>query len=354
GADMKGSFGLLKNSIFLGSQFLGDLQYASNLKFYKETLAYFKKMFEINPKIVIADKHRNYFSTQFAEKYAEENKIPIKFIQHHKAHIYSVMAEHGLEKTIGVSFDGTGLGDDGQIWGGEFFVINGKKAKRVAHLKYQPMVSADMAAKEPWRMALIYLYDACPKMIDKFIPDEKYPQKKFLLHILRNRSAKIMNSSMGRLFDAIASLIGVCNYNTYQGEAPMKLESIAERKIDQPYSWEISGNHGLIQFDISSMICEIVQDVKNKVEKGEISSRFHFTIAEIVFELCKKIQAEYGCRNISFSGGVFQNAVLVDMILQKFKSSKFNLYFNQQVPPNDAGIALGQVYGYLLELNSNY
>lgn len=348
GADMKGSFGLLKNSIFLGSQYMGDLQFASNLKFYEETLAYFQNTFDQKPKIVLADEHPNYYSTQLAEKYATNKKIPLKLIQHHRAHIYSVMAEHDLEQTIGVSFDGSGLGDDGQIWGGEFFVMDKGDAKRVAHLKYQPMVSADMVAKEPWRMALIYLYDACPESIDEFIPTEKYPRKKMLMQVLQNTMTSLKNSSMGRLFDAVSSLLGICNYNTYQGEAAMKLESISNGKVDKSYSWETIRDSEIVQFDASAMIREIVKDIKNGIPTKDIATKFHLTIAEIIYELCEQIQSEHGCKNISLSGGVFQNVTLVDMIVKKFKNSKLNQYFNQKVPPNDAGIALGQIYGYLL------
>ncbi|MEA3476322.1 MAG: carbamoyltransferase HypF [Candidatus Cloacimonadota bacterium] len=347
GADMKGSFGLLKNNLFLGSQYLGDLGFASNLDFYKESLHYYQNVFEIKPGIVVADSHPNYFSTNFAENYAKENNLPLFHIQHHLAHTYSVMAENSLAETIGVSFDGTGFGDDENIWGGEFFVVKGKHHQRVAHLKYQPVVSGEKMSKEPWRMALIYLYDSCPEEIDNFISSEKFSQKEFILKILKRQQSNLYTSSMGRLFDAVASLLSVCHYNSYEGEAAMKLESIAKSNVKKSYNWELVTQNFPWQIDVSQTIREIVRDIKNNINKGEISAKFHFTVLDIIYQTCQKIKQKFGIDNISFSGGVFQNAVLIDMILKRFADKDFQLFFNELVPPNDAGIALGQMYGYL-------
>ncbi|MCK4339327.1 MAG: carbamoyltransferase HypF [Candidatus Cloacimonetes bacterium] len=366
GADMKGSFGLLKNGLFLGSQYLGDLEFSSNLDFYKDTFRYFKNIFEIKPEVVIADLHPNYFSTYFGENYAKENNLTLIHIQHHLAHTYSVMAEHNLLETIGVSFDGTGFGEDGQIWGGEFFVVNGKNNKRVAHLKYQPVVSGEKMSKEPWRMALIYLYDSCPEKINSFISDKMFPQKKFILQLLKKQRHSLYTSSVGRLFDAVASLLSVCHYNTYEGEAAMKLESLAISDLgerlpnysqlnwEEGYSKKESYNWHLIttdfpwQIDVDRVIKGIVNDIKKNISKSEIATKFHFTIFDIIYQTCIKIKQEFEINKISFSGGVFQNSVLVNLIREKFKDSDFPLFFNEQVPPNDAGIALGQMYGYLL------
>ena len=348
GADMKGSFGLLKNNLFLGSQYLGDLGFASNLDFYKEAFQYFQNVFEIKPEIVIADSHPNYFSTSFAENYARENNLPLFHIQHHLAHTYSVMAENSLTETIGVSFDGTGFGDDENIWGGEFFIVKGKDYQRIAHLKYQPVVSGEKMSKEPWRMALIYLYDSCPEEIDNFISSEKFSQKESILKILKRQQSNLYTSSMGRLFDAVASLLSVCHYNSYEGEAAMKLESIVKSNVKKSYNWELDTQKFPWQIDVGQTIREIVRDIKNNISKDDIVTRFHFTILDIIYQTCLKIKQEFGMDNISFSGGVFQNSALVDMIIQKFKDTNFKVFFNEQVPPNDAGIALGQMYGYLL------
>ncbi|MCK4359972.1 MAG: carbamoyltransferase HypF [Candidatus Cloacimonetes bacterium] len=361
GADMKGSFGLIKNNLFIGSQYLGDLGYASNIDFYKETLHYFENIFEIKPEIAIADSHPNYFSTNFAENYARENNLTLIHIQHHLAHTYSVMAEHNLLETIGVSFDGTGFGDDGNIWGGEFFIVNGKNNKRVAHLKYQPVVSGEKMSKEPWRMALIYLYGSCPEEIDNFIGSGKFPQKEFILKILKHKQPNLYTSSIGRLFDAVASLLSVCHYNSYEGEAAMKLEALVISNLGEGppnliggyskkeyYNWHLITRNFPWEIDVSETIKEIVKDIQKKKSKNYISSRFHFTILDIIYQTCQKIRQKFGIDNVSFSGGVFQNALLVDIIMKRFKNSEFKIFFNEQVPPNDAGIALGQVYGYLL------
>ena len=347
GADMKGTFGLTKENIFLGSQYLGDLAYASNTEFYKESFKYFQSIFEMKPEIVIADSHPNYFSTQFAQEFAEEKELPIHYIQHHKAHIYSVMAEHDLVNVLGVSFDGTGYGDDGHIWGGEFFIIKNIECERFAHLNYLPMVSGERAAKEPWRMALIYLFRYFPEAIDEIISEKVFPQRDMILHQLLNDSVQLQTSSMGRFFDAVASIIGVCHYNSYEGEAAMKLEAFADENFSEYYHFEFDKQRSLI--DVSKIIRGIVQDIKEDCSKEYISSRFHFTIARMVFDLCKKMKKESGIDSVALSGGVFQNVVLINMIKRVFSGSDLKLFWNEKVPPNDTGIALGQVYSYLLK-----
>ncbi len=347
GADMKGSFGLTKENIFLGSQYLGDLAFASNTKFYKESLEYFQSIFEMKPEVVIADSHPNYFSTRFAQDFAEEKELPVHYIQHHKAHIYSVMAENDLENVLGVSFDGTGYGDDGNIWGGEFFIVKNIECERFAHLNYLPMVSGERAAKEPWRMALIYLFKYFPDVIDTIIPTATFPQRDMILHQLLNDSVRLQTSSMGRFFDAVASLIDVCQYNSYEGEAPMKLEAFADEKYSEYYHYDFNKQQSLIEVPL--IIKGIVEDILEERSKKYISSKFHFTIAKMVFDLCTKMKNESGIDAVALSGGVFQNVVLVNMIKRVFSGSSFKLFWNEKVPPNDAGIALGQVYSFLLK-----
>ncbi|MBS3767773.1 MAG: carbamoyltransferase HypF [Candidatus Cloacimonetes bacterium] len=346
GADMKGTFGLAKNNIFLGSQYFGDLQYSSNLKFYRNTLDYFLHVFDFQPDVVIADSHLNYYSTQLAVEYAQKNNLPIHFMQHHNAHLFSVMAEHNLEKAIGVSFDGTGLGDDQQIWGGEFFTVRNGKTLRRAHLKYQPLISGDVTAKEPWRMALVYLFDSVPDKIDDIIPADKFKKRDVILSLLKNNIDQIKTSSMGRLFDAITSIISVCHYNTYQAEAPIKLESLATNLSATPYAWQLDKSASPWLIDLRETITQIVNDIENHISKNEIASKFHKTLAEIVFVLSKILFGDTGIRKVVCSGGVFQNGVLVDMIFDKFTDSALDVYFNEKVPSNDAGMALGQIYGY--------
>ena len=347
GADMKGSFGLTKGDIFLGSQYLGDLGFVSNSEFYEESLGYFKSIFEMEPEVVIADAHPNYFSHQFAKEYAQENRRSIHFVQHHKAHIYSVMAENRLRKALGISFDGTGYGDDGQIWGGECFIIDKNHVERFSHLAYKTLISGENVAKEPWRMSLIYLHSCCPEKIDRLMPASKFPQRNLLVHQLERADRGIMTSSMGRLFDAVASILDVCHYNTYEGEAPMKLEALADENCERTYDYDIHNG----EINVNPMIKEIVHDRLKKISKEEIASKFHFTIAQMIYDLCKKMSAISNIKDVALSGGVFQNSVLVKMVYKRFTHDEFRLYFNEKVPPNDAGVALGQLYSYLLEEN---
>jgi len=177
----------------------------------------------------------------------KNNELPIHFIQHHKAHIYSVMAENDLENVLGVSFDGTGYGDDGNIWGGEFFIINNTESERFAHLNYVPMISGERAAKEPWRMALIYLYKYYPEIVDSIITEKKFPQKDMIILQLLNDSVRLQTSSMGRFFDAVASLIDVCHFNSYEGEAPMKLEALADENFSEYYHFVLINKGHLLK-----------------------------------------------------------------------------------------------------------
>lgn len=349
GSDMKGSFGLLKNNLFLGSQYMGDMEVISNNDFYQETLRYFEKVFEIEPKAVIADLHPNYFTTQFAKEYARERAIPFVQIQHHIAHSYSVMAEKQLTQAIGVSFDGTGFGKDGNSWGGEFFLLDGAKVTRVAHLRYVPLLSGDLAAREPWRMALAYLFDSSPQNIEDFFTTQQFPQKNALLHLLRTGNIPVQTSSVGRLFDAVTSLLGVTHQNTYEGEAPMRLESLF-RKIENvnPYTWELHKKSIPWEIDLRPIIREIVQELSIDIDRDISATRFHHTLANIVEKVCRLIKAEFGINAVVCSGGVFQNVTLVSLVKKTLQPYGFDVFFNEQVPPNDAGVALGQIYGYIL------
>jgi len=349
GGDMKGSFGLLKDDLFLGSQYLGDMEVVSNNDFYQETLQYFQKVFEIEPQVAISDSHPNYFSTQFAEDFAKKRAIPFVQIQHHIAHSYSVMAEHDLTQAIGVSFDGTGFGSDGNSWGGEFFLLDGEKMTRISHLRYVPLLSGDTAAREPWRMALAYLFDSLPQKVDEFFSHEQFPQKSALLHLLRGENIPVKTSSVGRLFDAVASLLGVTHQNTYEGEAPMRLESLADSSKEvAPYSWKLHKKSIPWEIDLRPMIKEIFHDVSISLDKSISAMRFHNTLVDVIEKVCSLIKAEFGLDTIVCSGGVFQNVTLISLVKKRLPRQGFAVFVNQQVPPNDAGIALGQIYGYLL------
>ncbi len=380
GGDLKASFGLWKNNLYFGSQYLGDLQFLSNQRFYKQSLDYFENLFEINPQVIIADKHPDYFSGRIAKEHAESKNIKLYYMQHHKAHIYSVMAERNLQETIGVAFDGTGFGDDGQIWGGEFFVYKHGKMKRVAHLQYVPLISGEKSIKEPWRMGLTYLYltnvvsgGVMSSIIDKFYPKDKFPYQRAITKLLTNspihysttlpiyqstnlptyQFTNVLTSSIGRLFDAVASIVSVCHYNSYEGESAMKLQSLilsARDDIENEtnYSWKLDDNKIPWQINILPMIDEIVMDISKRVSVSKIAMKFHFTIIEIIIEICRRLRRDFGVENVSLSGGVFQNDFLVQKSKERLLNNGFSPYFNNKVPPNDAGISLGQIYGYLL------
>ena len=364
GGDLKASFGLWKNNLYFGSQYLGDLQFFSNQEFYKRSLDYFEHLFEINPQVIIADKHPDYFSTRIAKEYAENKNIKIVYIQHHKAHIYSVMAEHNLQETIGVAFDGTGFGDDEQIWGGEFFVYKHNNMKRLAHLQYVPLISGAKSIKEPWRMGLTYLYLTNKKLIDEFYPEEKFHYQKAITKLLsqetehrkqntgsrtqENGNYRLFSSSVGRLFDAVASIISICHYNSYEGESAMKLQALTQtgqNDIEKGrYLWKLDDKQIPLHINILPMIDGIVTDISKGISTNEIAVKFHLTIVNIIVEICKRLRDEYRIHNISLSGGVFQNDFLVEKTKTKLLDNGFSPFFNNKIPPN--GFLLLQILAY--------
>lgn len=333
GADLKGSFGLCRKGVFFGSQFLGDLSYRTNQDQYHEMLKRFQTLFDLNPEVVISDIHPNYFSTGIGESYANKNSLEILYCQHHVAHSYSVMAEKKLSSCIGVSFDGTGYGTDGKIWGGEFFLINGDKWERIAHLRYVPMPGGELAVKSPEIMAASYLEDSGINCSGERT-----------LNMILNAGTK--TSSAGRLFDSVAALLGICKFNSFEGEAPMRLEAISKR-TDKALPWSLNTSKTPWEIDFREGI-RTLNTRKDREPIGELASKFHFTLAKAVSETCLKLRKITGEKKVCLSGGVFQNSLLLDQTISLLERESFAVYSNEVVSPNDEGTALGQTYWYLL------
>lgn len=333
GADQKGSFGLCRNGVFFGSQYLGDLSYRSNQDQYFNMLKRFTSLFDLKPEIIISDLHPNYFSTAIGEDYAESHQLSIFYCQHHVAHVYSVMAEKKLRSCIGVSFDGTGYGSDGKAWGGEFFYIRENKWERIAHLRNVSLPGGELAIKRPELMSASYLVDS-----DMVINNEKI--SKMLT------CAKIKTSSAGRLFDGVAALLGICKINTFEGEAPMRLEAIS-RKTDKTLPWTLDNSKTPWELDFREMI-RVLNSQKRVNSPADLGSKFHYTVSKAIVETCRRIKEVSGENQICLSGGVFQNALLLEQTITLLESKGFKVYSNELVSPNDEGIALGQTYWYLL------
>lgn len=351
GAELKNTFCLTKGHYAIPSQHIGDLQNWEALTFFEETLSNLKNTFRVMPKIIAHDLHPDYMSTRFAYEYAEKHDIPpdrIAGVQHHHAHIASCMAEHGLrKKVIGVAFDGTGYGEDGQVWGGEFFVADRAGFERKAHLRYLPMPGGDRAAKEPWRMAAAWLLRALgedavsryPWFFDRFDPGNV----RIIAAMLKGGHAPL-TSSAGRLFDAVSSLLGLRNINTFEGEAAMALETAALQAFDadlEPYPFRrITGK--CLMVDPAPAIAAMVANIVDGVAVPVIAARFHRTVAEIIVEMSRWMRDASGICDVVLSGGVFQNRLLTGIARDTLTREGFSVWAHEKVPCNDGGISLGQ------------
>ncbi|MFC1734165.1 carbamoyltransferase HypF [candidate division KSB1 bacterium] len=338
GAELKNCFAVGKGKQAFLSQHIGDLKNLETYEFFIESLERYKKLFRITPELIACDLHPAYLSTQ----YAESTKLPIIRIQHHFAHIASCMAEHGLdEKVIGVSFDGTGYGDDGNIWGSEFFVCDLEEYERISHLEYLPLPGGDKASLEPWRMAVSYLYKIFKRDFFKLdLPIINTIEKEkidFVTTAIEKKLNTPLTSSSGRLFDAVSSIIGLCHYNTFEAEGPIRLESIIDKRCNENYKYKIAKT-----IVLDDMIRGIVKDMINGILKEVISAKFHNTLISVIFDVVNQIHTTHKINKVVLSGGTFQNRYLLGK-LELLLKEKLDVYSNEKIPTNDGGIALGQL-----------
>ncbi len=351
GAELKNCFCIGKGKNAILSQHAGDLKNLETYNFYKSTVTNFFDLYRFKIKVVACDLHPDYLSTQFSEDLVKGNlngnRVPIIKVQHHHAHIVSCMAESQIEdKVIGVSFDGTGHGSDGNIWGGEFLVCDSRSFERFAHFEYVKMPGGDLAAEEPWRMALSYLSKYSIVARNKLDCFAKIDSTKLELvgKMIESSINSSLTSSAGRLFDAVACLLNLCSENSFDAEGPMRLESIIDESEKRHYPFTF--NEGIISFE--ETINRILGDL-NKVSIPRISAKFHNTMVNVICEVINKMRKETGINKVVLSGGVFQNKYLLENTIYRLKENKFETYTNHLVPPNDGGIALGQ-----LLIASNY
>ena len=339
GAELLNCFCLGKGNDAILSQHIGDLKNFETYSFYRESISHFKKVFRFNPEWIAHDLHPDYLST----KYAVETGLKRITIQHHHAHIASAMAENGLdEMVIGVSFDGTGYGDDGHIWGGEFLVCDLTGYKRYTHFKYLPMPGGDLVTREPWRMAVSYLYDVFgTEFLNLDLPflENIDPEKiNIVLQMLDKKINTPLTSSCGRLFDAVSALTGICHHSRFHAEAPMKLENEITTNVDISYPFVINE-----YVDFSETIRMIVDDLKYSKPAGLIAAKFHNTIVSVTEKMVDKINLETGLRKVVLSGGTFQNRYLLKNLEIKLRNAGYTVFTQNRIPANDGGIALGQL-----------
>lgn len=347
GGELKSTIGFSKENYIFLSQYLGDLKSVETLEFFKESITSFKKMFKAKPEIIACDLHPDYLSTQYAEEMKVKKGFKIVKVQHHHAHIVSCMAENNVkEKVIGVAYDGTGYGDDGNVWGGEFLLCDLKKYSRAGHLKYCPLPGGDKAIVEPWRMTYSYLYSIYGPKAKTLDIDFNQRMDCNSLSIIEKMIDKNINSpltsSCGRLFDAISSLIGIKDEISYEGQAAMELESFCSSGITEGYKFRTYKEEEKFIIDPQEIFINIIKDLKKGLDKKIIAAKFHNTVAEFTVDLCGKIRENTGINGIALSGGVFQNKYLTEKVIFSLEDKGFKVYIQRKVPPNDGGISLGQ------------
>jgi hydrogenase maturation protein HypF len=330
GAELKNTFCLTKGQHAILSQHIGDLENYETLVFFEETLANLKKLFRVEPRAVAYDLHPNYLSTKYA---LGMGGLPKFGVQHHHAHIAACMAENGLAGVvIGVAFDGTGYGTDGAIWGGEFLVARYGGFERRGHLRYIPLAGGDAAVREPWRAALGYGAQV------EGVPENRV---RVVRRMIESGVNTVPTSSCGRLFDAVAAIIGLRTVVNFEAQAAIELEMIAERGNTARYPFEIERGP-LWQVDFRPMIERIAREAAEGAPQSAISAKFHNTVAEAIIETCRRIRGETKLARVCLSGGTFQNMRLLGLAVAGLRGAGFEVFLHAKVPPNDGGVALGQ------------
>lgn len=320
GGDLKASFCLLAENRAYMSQYFGDLENTDSFNAYKSNVERMSEIFNVKADEFACDIHPAYFSTQYTKSITEHPA----YIQHHIAHIASVIAEHGIKgDVLGFAFDGTGYGTDGTVWGGEVFEYRSGKFNRKFHLKPIKMIGGNEISRSAKTALNCYFADIGMDIDDKLIK-----------MALDKNINTVYSSSMGRLFDAVSAMLGICDYNSYEGKCAVMLE-MAASKTDKVYPFTLPLTDE--QWDVSAFIKQISHA---KGDVNEIALGFHHAIANAVVDACEKT----GIKNIALSGGVFMNRILTELCIDKLRKKGYNVYINRQVPTNDGGIALGQAY----------
>lgn len=337
GADLKSSVAFYPNEYLYLSQYLGNLQNYEVYTRFTATANAFTSIFEEQPEVVLIDKHPEYQSRQFGKELAQKNKAKLVEIQHHEAHFLAILGEYQLfsKKVLGVVFDGTGYGDDDNIWGGEFFDYENNEIERINHITYFDWLLGDKMAKEP-RLSLLSL--ASDEMIE--VLKSKFSSSELKTYQTLINTNLLKTSSAGRLFDAVASLLNIADYNTYEGEAAILLENrITEYNLKSCRSYIFAPEKGISATEI---IKNIYDDIQNGITTEQIILNFLYTLAFSIIELA--IKNNY--KHIAFSGGVFQNTTLLDLLIE-LAPKEIKLYFHKDLSPNDENISFGQLMNYL-------
>jgi hydrogenase maturation protein HypF len=351
------------------SQHIGDMENLETLEAFETAVSHFQAIFRAQPERIVCDMHPGYLSTQWAERQG----LPLTKVQHHHAHIAAVMAEHqldGSQPVIGFSFDGTGYGTDGAIWGGEVMLADYQGFARVGHLKYVPLVGGDAAVKRPFRVALAHLWAAGIEWAEDLpcVQGITAIEQNIIRKQLENNLNSVPTSSMGRLFDAAAALAGIRQTITYEAQAAIEFESLVDPDVTESYSFktrnpeshgEDTENHRENQkvfsprpprsprlnsftIDPTPLFTELITDVQNGTKTAIIAAKFHNAVADLILQLSHNLREQTGINQVALSGGVFQNVTLLEKAISRLHAANFEILTHRLVPPNDGGLALGQ------------
>jgi len=344
GAELKSSFALFDKNLYI-SQFLGDQESYESQESYKGTLSHLMNMLKVRLQKILVDKHPLYNVSIFGKELAASQNLPVVEVQHHVAHFCAVLAENDLlatdDKILGVIWDGTGYGDDGQIWGGEFFSFDKGKIERTAHLKYFPQLMGDKMSKEP-RISALALCGQDYRMVRRYFTNEEFA----LFEKQLRQKSSLLTSSMGRFLDSIAALLDISQFNSFEGEAAMKLEKAARQCITKHFdSFDVSINNGILNWD--SIIHGVIVDKSNNREISYIARKVFVSLVKMISLVAESCRT----KKIAFSGGVFQNAFLMDLT-ETLLGDDYDLNFHRQLSPNDECIGFGQL-AFESVLNNN-
>jgi hydrogenase maturation protein HypF len=352
GADLKNTFTLTKGGFAIPSQHIGDMENYETMKFFEESLGNLKAVYRAEPRAIVHDLHPGYLSTRWAmEQGSSKSAIKLFGIQHHYAHIGSIMAEHGLTgPVIGIAFDGTGYGTDGNLWGGEFLLADIDGFTRAGHFHYRALPGGEAAIKEPWKTAVGHVLDAAGEKALEYLEQIGFIQRygrdtiEKLMIVARSREFSPLSSGAGRLFDAVSALLGICDRNTFEGEAAMALESFVQEGCEDEYQVEFKEENEYTVVDFSLTVMGVIHDLRRAEAREITATKFHNTVASVIREMATRVGSRYGLEAVALSGGTFQNQYLLKRTMSLLSTEGLKVYTNQKVPCNDGGISLGQAY----------
>ena len=359
GGELKNTFCLVRDGLAFLSQHVGDLSDYKTHNYFLREIESWKTLMRVHPEAVACDLHPGYLSTKWAGQWmngkmeewknaSPQSSTPPPFqciaVQHHHAHIASVLAEHDLHQpVIGVALDGTGYGTDGTIWGGEFLVADRRDFERVAHFRSYPLPGGDKAVAEPWRMAVSVLWsEGLVEEARACAARHSAEELHVITGMIETGFHSPLTSSAGRLFDAVAALLGLCQIATYEAQAAIRLETAVDPAVDGHYPFLIDSSGPMHLLNFGPAIRALLQDQSGGITLGAMAAKFHNTLVEAISRTCELVRDRRGIRCVALSGGVFQNAVLFSRTVAALQARGFEVYTNAIVPPNDGGLALGQ------------